>query len=189
MSSDQHDLKALTPNIILLLRRHPSFCPVVFDESDKFKARWKHVHLLANEFWCRWTKECLPTLQERQKYLCPKPNFRVGDLVLMVDRNMPLVQWPIPWIAIALKLKIFPSRLSEGGGVEEHVWFVAFTYRLWRLSFVVIILYKNTRNLTHRSCCLSSILASVAGPYTPTPVSYGRKLLNRGGGGGKGGVK
>ena len=39
VSSDQHDLKALTPNIILLLRRHPSFCPVVFDESDKFKAR------------------------------------------------------------------------------------------------------------------------------------------------------
>ena len=53
------------------------------------------------------------------------------------------------------------------------------------LSFVVIILYKNTRNLTHRSYCLLSILPSVAGPYTPTPVSFGRKLLNRG----RGGVK
>ena len=33
------------------------------------------------------------------------------------------------------------------------------------LLFVFIILYKNTRNQTHRSCCVLFILPSVAGPY------------------------
>ena len=89
-SSDPQDFEALMPNHILLLRRNQSFCLDVFEESDKFKARWKHVHLLENEFWCRWTKEYLPTLQVRQKWLCPKPDLRVGDLVFrMKDRNMP----------------------------------------------------------------------------------------------------
>ena len=87
VSDDPKDLEALTPNHILLLRRNPSWCPDLFDESDRFKARWKHVHLLANEFWQRWTREYLPTLQERQKWLQPKPNFKVGDLVLLADKS------------------------------------------------------------------------------------------------------
>ena len=60
VSSDPQDLEALTPNHILLLRRNPSSAPDVFKESDKFKARWKHIHLLADHFWQRWTKEYLP---------------------------------------------------------------------------------------------------------------------------------
>ena len=39
-------------------------------------------------------KEYLPTLQERQKWLRPQPNFEVGDLVLMADWNTPCGQWP-----------------------------------------------------------------------------------------------
>ena len=53
VSDDPKDLEALTPNHILLLRRNPSSSPDLFDESDRFKARWKHVRLLANEFWQR----------------------------------------------------------------------------------------------------------------------------------------
>jgi len=83
MSSDPQDLEALTPNHIHLLRGDPSSAPDGFNESDKFKARWKHIYLLADHFWQRWTKEYLPTLQERQKLLRPQPNFEVGDLVLL----------------------------------------------------------------------------------------------------------
>ena len=45
LSSDPQDFEALMPNHILLLRRNQSFFLDVFEESDKFKARWKHVHL------------------------------------------------------------------------------------------------------------------------------------------------
>ena len=52
-------------------------------------------------------KEYLPTLHERQKWLRPRPNFQVGDLVLMADKNIPRGQWPK-----ALVEQVFPD--SEG---------------------------------------------------------------------------
>ena len=107
VSSDPRDLDALTPSHILLLRRNPCSPPDVFNKSDQFKARWKLVHLLANEFWQRWTKEYLPTLQERQKWLRQQPNFEVGDLVLMADKNTPRGQWPKAFVE-----QTFPD--SEG---------------------------------------------------------------------------
>lgn len=94
VSDDPADLEVLTPNHILLLRRNPASVPEEIDEADKYKARWKHVHLLANEFWQRWTKEYLPALQERQRWLEKKANLKVGDLVLVADKNTPRGQWP-----------------------------------------------------------------------------------------------
>ena len=46
-------------------------------------------------FWKRWVKEYLPTLQERQKWVNQRPNFRVGDVVLIVDDNTPRGIWPL----------------------------------------------------------------------------------------------
>ena len=94
VSSDPSDLEPLTPNHILLLRHNPCSAPSEFEDSDKFQARWKRVHILANEFWARWVKEYLPMLQERQKWLKQRRNFKVGDLVIMKDTNIPRGQWP-----------------------------------------------------------------------------------------------
>ena len=107
VSSDPKDLEALTPNHILLLRQNPSTSAGEFESLDKFKARWKHVQMLADTFWERWTREYLPTLQETQKWLKKMPNFGVGDLVLMVDKDVPRGQWPK-----ALVEQVFPD--SEG---------------------------------------------------------------------------
>ncbi len=88
VSSDPNDLEVLTPNQILLLRPNPCSAPCELEDSDKFQARWKHVHILANEFWARWVKEYLPLLQECQKWLKQRRNFKVGYLVIMKDANL-----------------------------------------------------------------------------------------------------
>ena len=46
-------------------------------------------------------------LQERQKWLKQKRNFKVGDLVIMKDANLPRGRWPK-----ALVQEIFPD--SDG---------------------------------------------------------------------------
>ena len=93
VSSDPQDLDALTPSHILLLRRNPSSPPGVFDESDQFRARWKLFHLLANEFWQRWTKEyCRRSKSDKSG--CVNSLTGVGDLVLMADKNTPRGRWP-----------------------------------------------------------------------------------------------
>ena len=46
-------------------------------------------------FWKRWLREYLPLLQELQKWLTPRRNFDVGDVVLIVDDKAPRNSWPL----------------------------------------------------------------------------------------------
>ena len=55
----------------------------------------KQVQHLANQFWDRWVKEYLPTLQTRQKWLESKDNLKVGDIVLIKDESTPRNLWPL----------------------------------------------------------------------------------------------
>ena len=93
-TEDPADLNPLTPSKLLLLRQNSSIPPGSFDENDKFGSRWRHAQYLADVFWRRWTKEYLPSLQERQKWLRPRRNLKVGDLVLITDENTPRGRWP-----------------------------------------------------------------------------------------------
>ena len=47
----------------------------------------------AYKFWCRWCKEFIHTLQERQKWTTKKRNFRINDIVLLKE-DAPKSQWP-----------------------------------------------------------------------------------------------
>ena len=85
VSSDPTDLKALTPNSLLLCRLDDSIPLDVFMKVNKYKRSWRFVNWLADQFWLRWTKEYLPTLQIRQKWLQPARNLRVGDVILVIN--------------------------------------------------------------------------------------------------------
>ena len=48
----------------------------------------------AYKFWCRWCKEFIHTLQERQKWTTKKRNFRINDIVLLKE-DAPRNQWTL----------------------------------------------------------------------------------------------
>ena len=92
-SDDPADMKPLTPNHLLLMQSNLNVQPGVFVKGDLYcRNRWKQVQYLTNVFWKRWLSEYLSSLQERQKWLRPRRNFVVGDLVLIADQR---VQWPL----------------------------------------------------------------------------------------------
>lgn len=94
VSEDPRDLKALTPNHILLLRTNPGLPPGVFSRSDLYhRKRWKRVQYVAELFWKRWLLEYLPLLQERQMWTTQRRNFIPGDIVLMADNTAPRSSW------------------------------------------------------------------------------------------------
>ena len=96
VSEDSRDLEALTPNHLLLLRSGPTTPPGNFSQHDLYsRRRWRQIQYLADVFWRRWTREYLPRLQARQKWLRPKGNFAVGDVVLLVDESSPRNSWPL----------------------------------------------------------------------------------------------
>lgn len=94
MSPDPHDLEALTPNHVLLLKSKPVLPPGIFQKSDMYlRRRWKQVQYMADLFWKRWIQEYLPLLQERQKWTNTKRNIQTGDIVLIVDATAPRGSW------------------------------------------------------------------------------------------------
>ncbi|XP_076816352.1 uncharacterized protein LOC143462182 [Clavelina lepadiformis] len=86
------DLSA--PMSILAGSLEPSLPPDEFLKADGYRRSWRFDQLLANQFWQRWMKDNLPLLQQRQKWLQPTPNFKTGDIVLMVDENTKRGHWP-----------------------------------------------------------------------------------------------
>ena len=95
-SEDPKDEEPLTPNHLLLLNREPSLPPGIFDRNDLYtRRRWKQVQYLSDLFWKRWTREYLPLLQQRTKWMQPQRNISVDDVVLLLDESTPRNVWPI----------------------------------------------------------------------------------------------
>ena len=96
VSMDPSDLDPLTPNH-LLLHRADNMPPGVFGgngEEDLYaRKRYKQVNYLADLFWRRWVKEYLPELHRRTKWQIRTRGLHEGDVVLVVDTNLPRNQW------------------------------------------------------------------------------------------------
>ena len=97
VSDDPSDLEALTPNHFLkgfnntgvLLNRDKEL-----NIKKSYKKRWVHIQMCLKHFWNRWTKEYLPTLTTRSKWIDETRNLEVGELVLL-ESDKPRGQWPL----------------------------------------------------------------------------------------------
>lgn len=70
--------------------------PGNFQDADKYsRRRWRRVQHLTNEFWCRWKKEFLLTLQQRQKWNHPRRDLVINDIVIVKDDNLPRNCWQL----------------------------------------------------------------------------------------------
>ncbi|XP_065140047.1 uncharacterized protein [Paramisgurnus dabryanus] len=96
----------LTPNHILTMK--PTIIappPGEFVREDLYlQKRWKRVQFLANEFWSRWRKEYLLSLQQRCKWNKSRRNAKINDIVLLQDDLAPRNQWKL-----AKVVEVFPG--------------------------------------------------------------------------------
>ena len=56
---------------------------------------------MANEFWTRWTKEFLLSLQQRNKRKEPRRNLAVNDVVIVKDDTLPGNCWQLARVSTA----------------------------------------------------------------------------------------
>ena len=59
--------------------------PNLSEPRDELYRGHKYTRRMAKLFWDRWIQEYVPQLQKSQKWLRPKRNFRVADLILICD--------------------------------------------------------------------------------------------------------
>ena len=70
--------------------------PGVFQKADLYcRKHWRRVQHIANEFWIRWRKEYLSTLQSRSKWNHQKRNIKVGDVVIIKDESNHRNDWKL----------------------------------------------------------------------------------------------
>ena len=96
VSDDVNDYEALTPNHFLIGRPNANL-PIMLpcDTSLFGRKRWKQTQALTEHFWRRFTKEYLPLLTIRTKWHKEQRNIEVGDLVLVIDKDMPRGKWKL----------------------------------------------------------------------------------------------
>jgi hypothetical protein len=97
VSADPHDLTPLTPNHFIIGQLGGQFAAEAVDVEEYVKPakRWRRVQQLISQFWKRWIKEFLPSLNIRNKWFHQKRNLKVGDVVLVVEANAKRGDWPL----------------------------------------------------------------------------------------------
>jgi len=95
LSVEPTDLQPVTPNHLLFGQACPSMPFDVENESEvDSRKRVKQAQAIATSFNRRWRNEYFPHLLERRKWLLPRRNLKVGDLVLIVTSNVCRDEWP-----------------------------------------------------------------------------------------------
>jgi len=83
--------------------------PGEFKKDDIYcRRKWRRAQHLAQEFWQRWSKEYIQTLQTRCKWTQMKRNFQPGDVVLLKEALSPRNTWPVCKV-----VKAYPNDQGE----------------------------------------------------------------------------
>jgi hypothetical protein len=123
VSSDPTAVDALTPNHFLQGRPNIQL-HADFDAQPQLLSnrRWMNAQEIVNHVWNRWMREYLLTLIERTKWLRPRRNLAVGDVVLVepINKNPKLAQfWEKfriflirmqKWVKICLQIKVLHEK-------------------------------------------------------------------------------
>ncbi|XP_034016983.1 uncharacterized protein LOC117502080 [Thalassophryne amazonica] len=105
VSADPESPSILSPAMILTQKVGVSPPRGEFTKKDLYSIQWRQVQALADEFWRRWRREYLPTLQTRRKWTDTKRDLKVGDIVLLKDCRAARNKWPMAKITA-----VFPGR-------------------------------------------------------------------------------
>ena len=94
---DQDAPRPLTPNHLFPMKSKVVLPPPGnFQDADNYsRKRSLRIQHLSNEFWFRWRKEFLQALQLRQKWLKPRRDLSVDDIVQIKDDSLARNHWQL----------------------------------------------------------------------------------------------
>ena len=134
--NDPENIQPLTPNMLLTLKTKVVLPPPgSFDSVEVYsQKRWRRVQYLTNEFWSRWKREYLQSLQIRNKWNRPQRNLQKDDIVIVKDDTLARNNWKLGKIVEAykdedncvrkVKLRMSDSNLDSKGKRIQAVTFI-----------------------------------------------------------------
>ena len=104
LPTDVDEPQPLSPSMLLTMKtRALSPPPGNFVPPDVYaRRRWRRVQYLADQFWIRWSREYLQSMQTRTKWQGTRRDLRAGDVVLVRDEGAYRNDWPIGRVSEAM---------------------------------------------------------------------------------------
>ncbi|XP_063994476.1 uncharacterized protein LOC135172027 [Diachasmimorpha longicaudata] len=96
LSDDPDDCRALTPRHFIIeepINAVPE--PSLINQEMEGLTRWKMIARIAQQFWDRWSRECMHHYQTIYKWKRSTDDIKVGTLVLIIDERYPPTKWPL----------------------------------------------------------------------------------------------
>ena len=87
------------------------------------RKRWRRVQELIRRVWSHWMREYLTSIGSRQNRFLPTENIKVGDMILVIEPDVPRRHWKLGRIEA-----VYPGReglvrvvhLRTGGVVKRR---------------------------------------------------------------------
>lgn len=106
LTADPAETQVITPAHFLIGRPLVTIpSPNVASTPSNRLDTYQLVQKLFQNFWNIWSREYLHRLQQRPKWTQPEDNFRVGQIVLVKEDNMPPGKWCLALITGTTKGK------------------------------------------------------------------------------------
>ncbi|XP_067940558.1 uncharacterized protein [Watersipora subatra] len=85
----------LTPNHLITMKpSQPTVVPGEFDNQEVYgRKMWRKVQQFAEHFWTEWRNQYFVHINKRQKWTKMERSIAIGDIVLIMDENLPRGQW------------------------------------------------------------------------------------------------
>ncbi|XP_074629552.1 uncharacterized protein LOC141887167 [Acropora palmata] len=105
LPTDADEPQPLSPCMLLTMKTRPLGPPPgKFVPPDVYaRRRWRRVQYLADQFWIRWRREYLQSMQTRTKWQGTRRNLRPGDVVLVREEGPYRNDWPIGRVSKAME--------------------------------------------------------------------------------------
>lgn len=95
IKDDPSQSQVLTPGHFLIGRPPLLLAEPNVLEQKTFKQRWHLIRQLYQLFWKQWHIEYLNELQRRVKWVKPRPEPSINDIVIIKDENLPPLKWSL----------------------------------------------------------------------------------------------
>lgn len=109
---DDESSEALTPNHFLRLDTDGGKPTMQLSDDWKvLKHTYQYKERFANNCWKRFINEFLPELTLRSKWYDPVPPLKIGDIVILIDKDLPRNNYP--------KGRVIAVKTSSDGQVRS----------------------------------------------------------------------
>ncbi|GFW30818.1 integrase catalytic domain-containing protein [Trichonephila clavipes] len=96
LSNNDDDFQVLTPAHFLINRSLISLEePNLTKCKESNLKKWQKITKIVQLMWKFWSRNYLNQLQQREKWMFEKNNVKIGDLVLIIEENLPTYKWAL----------------------------------------------------------------------------------------------